>query len=177
MRRPLQTYACLLSAATLLLFSNVGHAQDGAVDPRTIDEARTALDALAPDDLKSGSSRLDTVMKKLFSGRGEEMPCNAPGPWISSVSLCEWHAPGKPRDTLPDMFVSVSAAGVDSAVLWGAAPLNKAAWQCEMAEGRRPATICVPRSFSEGRKNVLFREWRVTLAEITRPGDETPAAN
>jgi hypothetical protein len=106
---------------------------------------------------------------------GENAPCNKPGPWIPSVSLCEWHAPGEPRDGLAELFVSISSAGIDSAVLWGAESLNTAVWNCEIVHARKTATICVPKSLEASRRKTFLREWRVTLAEITRPGDESTA--
>ncbi len=168
---------CVVVAGLFALPPVDSHASETSAptSPKTTPEVRAMLDSLAPDDLKANSSRLDTVMNGLFAGTDEDLPCNDPGPWVSSVSLCEWHAPGTRRDGLPEAFVSVSSGGIDSVVLWGSTPLNATTWQCEIAEGWRQATVCVPGIFSEDRKKTLFREWRVTLAEITRPGDESSA--
>jgi hypothetical protein len=74
-------------------------------------------------------------MNSLFAGMGENLPCNDPGQWLSSTSLCEWHARNAPRDSLPDAFVSLSKNGVDSVVLWGDSPLNARTWTCENTGG------------------------------------------
>jgi hypothetical protein len=140
--------------------------------PATIEDVRVALNGMAPEDIRSKSPRLDALMGRMFPAAAEGLPCASPGPWLSSMSMCEWHAPGAQADNLPDLFVSLSSAGLDSVVLWGNEPLRVPTWACEIVEGMRQATVCLPRSVAAARRADLVREWTVTLREITRPGNE-----